>query len=79
MKQINMFEAKTHLSAYVQDALNGEEVIIAKAGKPLVRLQPLESTKRKLGGWQGKVKIASDFDDWSPELDELFGTTSTQK
>jgi hypothetical protein len=45
----------------------------------LVRLQPLKSSKRKLGGWQGKVKIAAGFDDWSPELDELFGTLPKEK
>ncbi len=73
MKQINIFEAKTHLSAHIQAALDGEEVIIAKAGKPLVRLQPIEKSKRKLGGWKGKVKMAPDFDEWTPELDQLFG------
>jgi hypothetical protein len=38
-----------------------------------------KSTKRQLGGWQGTVKIASDFDSWSPELDEAFGISSTEK
>ena len=76
MSQINMFEAKTHLSAWVQKALDGEEVIIAKAGKPLVRLEPIGSKNRKLGGWQGKVKVASDFDEPSPEIESLFGISS---
>ena len=79
MKQINIFEAKTHLSAHIQAALDGEEVIIARAGKPLVRLQPIEKPKRKLGGWKGKIKIAPNFDDWTPELDELFGTNPSKK
>ncbi len=79
MKQINIFEAKTHLSAHIQAALDGEEVIIAKAGKPLVRLQPLEKQERKLGGWKGKVKIAPDFDKWTPEMDELFGLDPSEK
>lgn len=79
MKQINIFEAKTHLSAHIKAALGGEEVIIAKAGKPLVRLQPVEKPKRKFGGWKGKVKIAPDFDEWTPELADLFGTDPSEK
>jgi antitoxin (DNA-binding transcriptional repressor) of toxin-antitoxin stability system len=79
VKQINIFEAKTHLSAHIQAALNGEEVIIAKAGKPLVRLQPLEKPKRKLGGWRDKVKMAPDFDECTPEIEKLFGIDSPEK
>ena len=77
MAQINMFEAKTHLSAYVQRALEGEEVIIAKAGKPLVELRPIGTQNRRLGGWEGKIKIAKDFDTFSPELEALFGLKQT--
>lgn len=73
MAQINMFEAKTHLSSYVQRALAGEEVIIAKAGKPLVQLKPILSQKRRLGGWEGKIKVAEDFDNCSAEVESLFG------
>ena len=79
MKQINIFEAKNHLSAHNQAVLVGEEVIIAKAGKPLVRLHPLEKPNRTLGGWKGKVKISPDFDEWTTELDELFGTKPSKK
>ena len=77
MAQINMFEAKTHLSAYVQRALEGEEVIIAKAGTPLVELRPIGTQDRRLGGWQGKIRIAKDFDAGSPELEALFGVHPT--
>ncbi|HIG26892.1 MAG TPA: type II toxin-antitoxin system prevent-host-death family antitoxin [Verrucomicrobiales bacterium] len=76
MSQINMFEAKTHLSSYVQRALEGEEVIIAKAGKPMVRPEPIVSKKRRLGGWEGKVRMVADFDDCSSELETLFGMQS---
>ncbi len=79
MKQVNIFEAKTHLSAHIQAALDGEEVIIAKAGKPLVRLQPIEKQKRKLGGWKGKIKVAPDFDEWTPDLDKLFGMDPSEQ
>ena len=56
---INIHEAKTHLSRLVEQACAGEEIIIAKAGKPMARLVPLAKT---LGLLQGKVGIAADFD-----------------
>lgn len=64
MTQANIHEAKTHLSKLIQKALAGEEVIIAKAGKPVVRLVPIqpEPGQRKLGGWKGRVWMAEDFD-----------------
>jgi len=51
MKQVNIHEAKTHLSKLLQDALAGKETIIAKAGKPIAKIVPLEAQakKRKLG------------------------------
>lgn len=74
MKSANLHEAKTHLSRLVDAALTGEEVIIARAGKPLVRLVPLEPPReaRKLGLDAGKIVIAEDFDDPMPELESLF-------
>ncbi len=67
-KIVNLYEAKTHLSELVERAAAGEEVIIAKAGKPRARLLPLDSVKalRKPGGWEGKIWIADDFDDPLP-------------
>jgi len=61
---INIHEAKTQLSRLVEQAFAGEEIIIAKAGKPMARLVPLEPTvkPKKLGLLQGKVGIAPDFD-----------------
>lgn len=50
MRQCNLYEAKTHLSQLVQAALDGEEVLIARAGKPAVRLVPVHATE-KTGGW----------------------------
>lgn len=69
-----MHEAKTHLSRLVDDVANGEEIVIAKAGKPVAKLVPFarERKLRKPGGWEGKVWMADDFDDWTEELDELF-------
>ncbi|MBK6846038.1 MAG: type II toxin-antitoxin system Phd/YefM family antitoxin [Proteobacteria bacterium] len=62
--QVKLHEAKTHLSRLIQRALDGEEVIIAKGDKPLVRLVVLESAlrKRTLGSAAGQIRIADDFD-----------------
>jgi prevent-host-death family protein len=72
---VNMHEAKSTLSRLVADALAGDEVILAKAGKPMVKLVPITEKKkpRKLGIWKGKVKLADDFDAPLPqELLDLF-------
>lgn len=68
---VNMHEAKTDLSRLVERALAGEDVVIARAGVPAVRLVPVQQTgKRRLGQWRGKVKFREDFDAPLPE-DEL--------
>ena len=66
---VNLYEAKTRLSNLVDRAAAGEEIIIAKAGKPMARLVPLARPQpvRKPGGWEGKVWIADDFDEPLPE------------
>lgn len=69
---LNLYEAKTNLSELVERAAAGEEITIAKAGRPMARLVPLasERPRRKLGGWEGRVWIADDFDD--PLPDDMF-------
>ena len=64
-KTANIHAAKTQLSKLIEAALEGEEVIIQKAGKPAVRLLPItaEIKRREAGAWQGKVRMAPDFDD----------------
>ncbi len=64
MYQINIHEAKTHLSKLIQKVMSGEEVIIAKGNKPVAKLVRLKGkkAKRKLGSAKGKIKIAPDFD-----------------
>jgi prevent-host-death family protein len=65
---VNMHEAKTDLSRLVERALAGEDVVIARAGVPAVRLVPVQQTgKRRLGQWRGKVKLREDFDAPLPE------------
>ena len=64
MEIANIHEAKSQLSKLVEHAMNGEEVIIAKAGQPMVRLVPVHANESpRLGGqWKGRVRIAHDFD-----------------
>lgn len=64
MRIVNIHEAKTQFSKLVESAMNGEETIIAKSGKPVAKLVriPLEKPKRRLGVLKGKIKIADDFD-----------------
>ena len=68
MKISNIHEAKSQLSKLIESALAGEEIVIAKAGKPLVRLIPYQEDKqpRTPGGWEGKVVMSDDFDDELP-------------
>lgn len=68
-KIVNLYEAKTHLSQLVREAAAGEEIIIARDGKPAARLVPLSTAKqpRKPGGWQGQIWIAEDFDELPAE------------
>jgi prevent-host-death family protein len=67
----NVHEAKTHFSKLLELVLNGEEVVIAKAGKPVARILPVikEMPKRVPGIDKGKVTIMPDFDDPLPEFD----------
>ncbi len=67
--QVNIHEAKTHLSKLLARVKAGEEVVIAKAGKPVARLVPIKShkTRRTPGSARGKLTIAPDFDAPLPE------------
>ena len=72
--KVNMHEAKSQLSRLGRLAWEGEEVIIAKAGKPYLRLEPYreELKPRKLGGLEGKIWMSPDFDEPDEELFELI-------
>ncbi len=74
MHQVNMHEAKSHLSALVEEVLAGGEVVIARAGKPLVRLVPYSVRKepRRPGRWKGKLWVADDFDTTPEEVIATF-------
>jgi prevent-host-death family protein len=64
MRQINIHEAKTQLSRLVEEVASGDEIVIAKAGKPVARLVGIERNHapRKFGLLKGKIQIADDFD-----------------
>lgn len=78
MRIVNIHHAKTHLSKIIDDVAAGQEVIIAKAGKPMARLSPLNGapTRKKLGLLKGRLEVPDDFnaplDD--EELARFFGT-----
>lgn len=67
--QVNVHEAKTHFSKLLARVKEGEEVIIAKAGKPVARLVPIreQPVRRVPGSARGKVSIAADFNEPLPE------------
>ena len=65
MLQVNIHEAKTHLSALVEKAAKGESFVIAKAGKPMVTVTPFASPQKKqrrTGFLKGQIKVPDDFD-----------------
>lgn len=78
MQTVNIHEAKTHLSRLVEQAAKGEPFIIARAGKPLVRVSALDAPAagqtRRLGFLAGEVSVPEDFDVMgSQEIERLFG------
>jgi len=75
MIQANIHEAKTQLSKLIQAALNGEEVIIARGNKPVVRLEVLPGAvpRRRIGGVKGLIiKMADDFNEPLPDFEEYI-------
>jgi prevent-host-death family protein len=82
MTQATIHQAKTHLSKLIRKALDGEEVIIAKRDKPLVRLEAVHSkkSKRKLGWGKGLVTyIGPDFDEPLKDFAEYMETAEEKK
>ena len=79
MKSINIHEAKTNLSRLVAEAAKGEAFVIAKAGKPLVKVVPLDAPSpgktRRLGFMSGRLEVPDDFDQMGEkEIARLFGS-----
>jgi len=77
MRTINIHHAKTHLSRLVDEAEQGDSFIIAKAGKPKVRvialMEPNATPKRRLGSLEGHIKVPDDFDTmFADEIEKMF-------
>lgn len=78
MRTVNIHEAKTHLSRLVDEAAKGEAFIIAKAGKPLVKVMalgaPVGTQIRRLGFLKGQIAVPRDFDRMGQaEIEQMFG------
>lgn len=76
MKSFNIHDAKTNLSKLVEKAAQGESFIIARAGKPLVKVVPIDapSKVRRIGSMEGQFTIPDDFDKiLQGEVESLFG------
>ena len=81
--QVNIYEAKTRLSQLLDQAVAGDEVVIARNGRPLARLVPISaaSPHRQRGAWKGRGRIAPDFDETPEDIIDLFygdGTVDPQ-
>ena len=78
MKTVNIHEAKTHLSRLIEQVVTGgEPFVIAKAGKPLVKVVPLDAPPsghvQRLGFLSGRIKVPDDFDQMGrTEIEQLF-------
>ncbi|HEY4904275.1 MAG TPA: type II toxin-antitoxin system prevent-host-death family antitoxin [Candidatus Sulfotelmatobacter sp.] len=78
MKTVNIHEAKTQLSKLIQEASRGEAFIIAKAGKPVVKVTalsaPTGAQMRRLGFMAGQISVPDDFDRMGKkEIERIFG------
>lgn len=77
MKTVNIHEAKTHLSRLIEAAVKGEPFVIAKAGKPLVKVTALDAPAAKplqrLGFMKGQIEVPDDFDEmFREEIEQMF-------
>ena len=72
---LNVTEAKAKFSDVVERAVRGEEIIVTKAGKPVVKIVRYEPAKahRRLGLFAGQIEIAEDFDEWPDDVAREFG------
>lgn len=78
MKSVNIHEAKTHLSRLVERVEAGEEIVIARAGRPVARLVPIEGMGKavKIGGLKAVTAVPDDFNTmFEKEIETLFAGT----
>jgi len=77
MLTVNIHDAKTRLSKLIEMAANGEPFVIAKAGKPMVKVTAIDApepaAKRRIGSLKGKIKVPDDFDTMGQEeIERMF-------
>ena len=76
MNTVNIHQAKTHLSKLVEQAARGEPFIIAKAGKPLVKVVPIDAPEpkavRRVGFLEGQIAVPDDFDKFDKDIEKMF-------
>jgi len=72
--EVNIHEAKTHLSKLLERVALGEEIIIAKAGTPVAKLVPVRKRpkKRVFGGARGEFTVPENFNEPDPEIEDMF-------
>jgi prevent-host-death family protein len=80
MHTVNIHEAKTHLSRLIEQAAGGEPFVIAKAGKPMVKVMALDAPTateaRRVGFMTGEISVPEDFDRMGSEaIEAMFGST----
>ena len=72
---VTLSDAKARFSEIVEKAVNGDEFIVTRMGKPVVRISRFVASgeRRKLGDLTGQIRISEDFDEWPPDLQEALG------
>jgi prevent-host-death family protein len=81
VKQVNVYEARGQFSKLLEEAEAGEEIVIARNGKPVVRLVPVNPPRRIIGRWQGQVPAMSD-EAWNESDDavaKLFAASANDE
>ena len=79
--QVNVHEAKTHLSKLLERVEAGEEIVVARAGRPVARLVPHVAPRgrRQPGSAEGKIKILPGFDEYDEQIARDFGVLDAQQ
>ena len=77
---VTLSDAKARFSEIVEKAVNGDEFIVTRMGKPVVRISRfvMSGERRKLGDLSGQIRISEDFDDWPPDLLASLGMAETR-
>lgn len=77
MEKINVYQAKTHLSQLLSRVEQGEEILIARNGKPVAKLVPVSAQPRRPGRLKGRIRIAPNFDDPLPDSGDTLISVET--